>query len=471
MMEHSKQLGEEKISKLLLKFSIPAITGMLVNALYNVVDRIFVGQGVGKEAIAGITIGFPLMIVMMAFGMLVGIGASSLVSIRLGEHKKAEAERIVGNGLTLITVISIALTVLGLIFIDPLLVAFGASSLVLPYAKTYFAIILYGGVLLGIGFGINECIRAEGNPKIAMMTMLIGAIINTILDPIMIYGFKMGIAGAAWATIFSQGVSTVWVLYYYLSDQSSLRIHWAHLKLRAKTVWKIFAIGSAPFAMQLAAGGITLVLNQALVRYGGDVAIAAMGIVYSILMLILMPIFGINQGAQPIIGYNYGARQFDRVKKALKSAIIAATLVTVCGFAMVQLFPRLIIQMFNREPDLVELGAKALRTFLIFLPIIGFQVVGANYFQAIGKPQQAMTLSLSRQVLFFLPALLLLPKFFGLYGVFWAGPTSDLLSSVVTGVWLFYEVKHLDRRHQETSQIESGLEKEWDGRAGRKSPD
>jgi putative MATE family efflux protein len=457
-LEHSKRLGEEKVSKLLIEFSVPAITGMMVNALYNVVDRIFVGQGVGKDAIAGITIGFPLMIVMMAFGMLIGIGASSLVSIRLGEHKKAEAELIVGNGLTLITALSIALTALGLLFIDPLLAAFGASPQVLPYAKTYFAIILYGGASQGIGFGINNCIRAEGNPKIAMITMLIGAIINTILDPIMIYTFKMGIAGAAWATIFSQTVSAVWVLYYYLGGQSSLQIHWGNLKLRTAVVGKIFAIGSAPFAMQLAMGGITLVLNQALVRYGGDLAIAAMGIVNSILMLILMPIFGIIQGAQPIIGYNYGARQFDRVKKALKLAIIAATVVTVGGFAMVQLFPRLIFQMFNREADLVALGAKALRTCLIFLPIIGFQVVGSNYFQAIGKPQEAMTLSLSRQVLFFLPALLILPKIFGLYGVFWAGPTADLLSSVVTGVWLFHEIKNLDRRHREVSQLESGPE-------------
>jgi putative MATE family efflux protein len=453
-MEHSKQLGEEKVSKLLLKFSIPAITGMLVNALYNVVDRIFVGQGVGKDAIAGITIGFPLMIVMMAFGMLIGIGASSLVSIRMGEHKKAEAELIVGNALTLMTMISIVLTVLGLSFIDPLLTAFGASARVLPYAKAYFAIILYGGVFQGIGFGMNNCIRAEGNPKIAMITMLIGAIINTILDPLFIYTFKMGIAGAAWATIISMAISAFWVLYYYLSGQSTLRLHMANLKLKAEVVGNIFAIGSAPFAMQLAASGITLVLNQALVRHGGDLAISAMGIVNSILMLILMPVFGINQGAQPIIGYNYGAQQFDRVKKTLKLAIIAATIVTSCGFIGVELFPRLIIQLFNREPDLVDLGADALRIFLILLPIIGFQIVGANYFQAIGKPKQAMILSLSRQVLFLLPALLLLPQYLGLRGVYWAGPVSDLLASVVTGIWLFNELKHLDRRHQETCQLQ-----------------
>jgi putative MATE family efflux protein len=457
-MEHSKQLGEEKVSKLLIKFSIPAITGMLVNALYNVVDRIFVGQGVGKNAIAGITIGFPLMIVMMAFGMLVGIGATSLVSIRLGEHKKTEAERIFGNALTLLIGISVLLTFLGLVFMDPLLVAFGASKQILPYAKDYFRIILYGGVFQGIGFGLNNCIRAEGNPKIAMFTMLIGAITNTILDPLFIFTFKMGIAGAAWATIISMAVSAFWVLYYYLSGQSSLKLHWANLKLQPQVVWKIFAIGSAPFAMQLAASGITLVLNWSLVSYGGDLAISAMGIVNSILMLILMPVFGINQGAQPIIGYNYGARQFDRVKKALKLAALAATLVTTLGFIMVELFPHAIILLFNREKDLVNLGADALRKFLVLLPVIGFQIVGANYFQAVGKPKQAMTLSLSRQVLFLLPALLLLPRIHGLQGVFWAGPVADLLSSVVTGLWLFYELKHLDRRHQEVTQMEPEAE-------------
>jgi putative MATE family efflux protein len=457
-MEHSKQLGEEKVSKLLIKFSIPAITGMVVNALYNVVDRIFVGQGVGKNAIAGITIGFPLMIVMMAFGMLIGIGATSLVSIRLGEQKKTEAEQIIGNALSLLIGISVLLTVWGLVFIDPLLVAFGASKQVLPYAKDYFKIILFGGIFQGIGFGLNNCIRAEGNPKIAMFTMLIGAITNTILDPLFIYVFKMGIAGAAWATVISMTVSAVWVLYYYLSGQSSLKLYWANLRLRSEVVWKIFAIGSAPFAMQLAASGITLALNRSLVTYGGDLAISAMGIVNSILMLIVMPVFGINQGAQPIIGYNYGARQFDRVKKALKIAGVAATIITTFGFIMVELFPHAIIQLFNREKDLVDLGADALRKFLILLPIVGFQIVGANYFQAVGKPKQAMTLSLSRQVLFLLPALFFLPRFYGLQGIFWAGPLSDLLSSVVTGIWLFYELKHLDRRHQEVSQIEPGPE-------------
>jgi putative MATE family efflux protein len=456
-MEHSKQLGEEKISKLLLKFSIPAITGMVVNALYNVVDRIFVGQGVGKDAIAGITIGFPLMIVMMAFGMLIGLGATSLISIRLGEHNKPEAERIVGNAFSLLVGISLVLTALGIIYLNPLLISFGASAKVLPFARDYLRIILFGGVFQGIGFGMNNFIRAEGNPKIAMYTMVIGAITNTVLDPVFIYTFKMGIKGAAWATIISMAISAAWVLFYYLSGQSTLKLHWANLKPVPRLTGQILAIGSAPFAMQMAAGGITLVLNRLLVKYGGDLAVSGMGIVNSVMMLILMPVFGINQGAQPIIGYNYGAQQFDRVRKALKLAIAAATLVTSAGFVVIQLFPRWIIQLFNREQDLVTLGATALRTFMIFLPIVGFQIVGANYFQATGKPKQAMILSLSRQVLVLLPALLLLSNFFGLQGVFMAGPLADLISSVITGTWLYYELKHLDRRHREGIRLETEL--------------
>lgn len=459
-MNHSKQLGEDHILSLLLKFSIPAIVGMVVNALYNVVDRIFVGQGVGKDAIAGITIGFPIMLVIMAFGMLIGIGATSLISIRLGEQKKAEAERIIGNGLTLLVGISLILTALGLIFLKPLLISFGASKSILPYAQSYLRIILYGAVFQGIGFGMNNFIRAEGNPRMAMATMLIGAFTNTVLDPIFIYTFKMGIEGAAWATIISMAVSATWVLYYFLSGKSSLKIHLANLKPDLAIIGKIMAIGSAPFSMQLAASGITLALNWLLVKYGGDIAVSAIGIVNSIAMLILMPVFGINQGSQPIIGYNYGARKFDRVKKALKLAIIAATGVTLLGFIIIQLFPRAIIQLFNRDPDLVELGAMALRTFLIFLPIIGFQIVGANYFQATGKPKQAMILSLSRQVLILLPALYFLPKFFKLKGVFMAGPLADLISSIITGLWLYFELKHLDRSHQAQEDIR--LESEFE---------
>lgn len=443
-MDRSKLLGEEKISKLLIKFSVPSIIGMLISALYNVVDRIYIGNGVGSLGIAGITIGFPLMIIMMAFGMLIGVGATSLISIRLGEQKKDEAELILGNSLSLLTVIAVFLTILGFVFINPLLKVFGASEAVLPYAIAYFRIILWGTVFQSIGFGMNNMIRAEGNPKMAMLTMLIGAILNIILDPIFIFVFKWGIEGAALATILSQMVTTIWILYYFSRGKSLLKIHLRNLRVRPMIFKSIIAIGSAPFAMQLAASVLTLILNKSLAHYGGDIAISGMGIINSIIMLLLMPIFGITQGAQPIIGFNYGAKKYDRVKETLKLAIIAATVVVTFGFVISRLFPEQLMGLFNRtDKELIQLGAHAMKIFLIFLPIIGFQIVGANYFQAVGKPKQAMLLSLSRQVLILIPALLILPRFFGLEGIFWAGPISDVIATILTGIFIFRELKTL----------------------------
>ncbi len=452
-MEYTKQLGEARISTLLLRFSIPAITGMVVNALYNVVDRIFIGQGVGRMGIAGITIAFPLMLMMMALAMLIGLGATALISIRLGEQRKEEAELIVGNAMVCLVGISAIIMVFGIIFINPLLQVFGASEQTLPYARDYLKIILCGAIFMGIGFGMNHFIRAEGNPKIAMYTMLLGAILNTILDPIFIFKFGLGIKGAAWATVISQAAAAIWVLSYFLRKKSHLKIHTKNLRLKFAVIQSIVAIGSAPFLMQLAASIIGVILNQSLLRYGGDMAISAMGIVHSILMFFLMPLFGINQGAQPIIGYNYGAQKFNRVKETIKLAIGAATLVVLIGFAAVYLVPEVLVGLFSKnDPELIALSSRAMRIFLIMLPIIGFQIVSANYFQAVGKPKQAMVLSLSRQVLVLIPSLLILPRFFGLNGIFYAGPVSDFVSSVLTGIWLYIELKHLDRKHNETME-------------------
>ena len=458
-MERSKQLGEGKVLSLLIKFSVPAMIGMMVNALYNVVDRIFIGRGVGNLGIAGITVGFPIMIILMAFGMLVGIGANSLISIRLGEKKKDEAEHIMANAMVLLIAISVFISVIGLIFIKPLLVAFGASKEVLPYAVQYLRIILFGAVFQGIGFGMNNFIRGEGNPKVAMVTMLLGAVLNIILDPIFIFLLGMGIQGAALATIISQAASAAWVLHYFLFGRSTLKIHIKNLKLKFHIVRNIFAIGSAPFAMQLAASAITAILNRQLKFYGGDIAISAMGVINSIALVILMPVFGINQGTQPIVGYNYGARKFDRVKEALKLAIMGATIIVLFGFIVTRLFPEQLISIFSKKDEgreLIDFGSKGLTVFLMLLPVIGFQIVGANYFQAIGKPKHAMFLSLSRQVLLLVPALLILPRFFGVYGILFAGPLSDFASSVLTGVWLLYELKKLGRQHSDTQQAADG---------------
>lgn len=450
-MDRSKQLGSERVGTLLLKFSIPAIIGMLVNALYNIVDRIFVGRGVSPLAISGIVIAFPITIVIMAFGMLVGIGASALVSIRLGQQRKDEAEQILGNAFMLNIIISLILTTLGLVFLDPILKIFGASSTVLTYSKQYTSIILYGVIFQNMAFGMNHNIRAQGNPTAAMLTMLIGAVLNTILDPLFIFVFHMGIQGAAIATVISQIVSAIWVLSYFFRGKALLKIHRKNLKLRKNIILGIFSIGVSPFAMQLAASVINIILNSSLIKYGGDIAVAAMGVINSVAMLILMPIFGINQGVQPIIGFNYGAEQFDRVKKALKLAILGATAISTTGFLIVELFPSVIIGLFGKGTDLISVGSRGIRIFLSMLPIIGFQIVSANYFQAVGKPKHSMFLSLSRQVIILIPLLLILPGILRLDGVWIAGPASDFLSSLLTAFFIIREMKNLNKMHIESN--------------------
>ncbi len=445
LMDHSKQLGEGSISTLLLKFSIPAIVGMLVSALYNIVDRIFVGRGVGSLAIAGTTIGFPIMLIIMAFSMLVGMGATSLISIRLGAKKKDEAELIAGNALLLLIIISVTLSVLGLLFLTPLLQLFGASNDVLPYASDYMRIILMGSVLLGISFGMNNFIRAEGNPRTAMYTMLVAAVANITLDYYFIFILGLGIKGAALATVIAQGISAGWILYYFFGGKSILKIHWRNLKLKPLVIQQILTIGFPPFAMQLVDSVKQVVLLKSLGIYGGDLAISAMGIIFSMSTILVMPVIGISQGAQPIIGYNYGAGQQKRVKEALKSAIAAATLVLSLGFVFTRLFPEAIVGLFAKSDiSLITLGSHGLLIVFLFLPVVGFQVVGSIYFQSVGKAKQAAILSLSRYILLYIPALLILPQFWGLEGVWRAAPVADLGSFILTGILLFYELKRLD---------------------------
>ena len=450
-MDRSKRLGEGSIPSLLLKFSAPAIVGMLAQALYNVVDRIFVGQAVGPEGIAGTTVSFPFMLVLLAFSMLVGYGATALVSIRLGEQKKEEAEQVLGNAVVLLVCISCVLTLVGLLFLSPALKISGASQQVLPYARDYLQIIIWGAILQSIGFGLTALIRGEGNPRIAMFTMLIGAILNTVLDPIFLFGFGWGMRGAAVATVTSQGVSALWVVAYFLRGRSLLKFHSRNLRLRRSICASIFIVGSPMFAMQLAASVMNSILNQQLRVYGGDLAISVIGIIHAVAFFIAMPIFGINQGVQPIIGFNYGAQKFDRVKKALQTAILFATVICVAGFLVAMLFPAGVIWLFSRDQSLIQLGSHAIRICFVTFPIIGFQIVSASYFQAVGKPKHSLLLGLSRQVLLLIPAVLILPRFFGLDGIWMALPASDLCSSILTGLWLYFELRHLRERHAEVT--------------------
>ncbi len=446
-MVRADQLGHEKISTLLLRFSVPAIVGMLVQALYNVVDRIFVGNGVGALGIAGLTLVFPVMLVQMAFSMLIGLGATSLISIRLGEGRKEEAEQIMSNAFVMLVINAALLSFLGLMFLDPLIRILGASEAVLPYSRDYLSIILWGSVFQSVGFGMNHMIRAQGSPKVAMATMLIGAITNTVLDPVFIFGFGWGIKGAALATVISQIVSCTWVLSYFLRGKSHLRLDLGKARrIEFQVVLQIMSIGFAPFAMQLAASVLNLILNQSLAHYGGDLAISAMGVVSSINTIFLMPIFGINQGVQPIIGFNYGAKKYERVKEALRLAIFGATTLVTLGFISTRLFPTQFISLFSRnDPELMAFGLKAMKIVMIMFPVVGFQIVGANYFQAVGKPKKAAVLSLSRQVLLLIPALLILPRFFGLNGVFYALPVSDAGSTILTGILLWRELSNLGK--------------------------
>jgi putative MATE family efflux protein len=452
-LDRSKQLGEEDIGKLLMKFSVPAIVGMLVNGLYNVVDRVFVGRGIGKLALTGVTVTFPISIIIMAFAMLVGIGSATLISMKLGEQKKEDAEHILGNAFILIIITSIIVTILGLIWLEPMLIKLGASEETLPYAKEYIGIMLIGSIFQNVGFGLNNIIRSEGNPRVAMFTMLIGGILNIILEPIFIFVLHMGTRGSAIATVIAQTVNTIWVLSYFFRGNSVLKIRYKNLKLDAKVVKSIFAIGMSPFSMQIAASIVTIISNRSLVKYGGDSALGAMGVIMGVVMMVLMPTFGINQGCQPIIGYNYGAKNYHRVKHTLKLAIIAATGITVTGFTIIQLFPKQIIGLFNKDPQLISIGSHGIRIYLLMLPIIGFQIVTSNYFQAIGKAKISIFLGLSRQVILLIPLLFILPKFFGLNGVWMSGPSSDALASIITAVFIFVEIKHLNKLQSETGDV------------------
>jgi len=444
-MSHNELLKNEKIGKLLLKFSIPAIIGMVVNALYNVVDRMYIGW-IGPLAMTGIGLSLPLMTLLMGFGMLVGIGAGSRISIKLGEGHQDEAERILGNAFTLLFFIMGTVMVLGLIFKTPLLYLFGASEATIGYADEYLTIILYGAIFQGLGFGLTGVMRSEGHPTIAMMTTVGAALTNIVLDPIFIFGLDMGIAGAALATILSQFFSMMVVIYHFTKGKSRLKLHSKNLKLSKAVVISIVSIGMSPFFMQVAASVVSVIANNALKAYGGDIAIGAMTVINAIAIFFLMPIFGINQGTQPIVGYNYGAREYGRVKQALKLAITAGVTVATTGFILTQFLTEPLVRIFNSDPELIAVATKGMRIFLSMLPLVGFQIISANYFQAVGKAPKAIFLSLLRQVLVLIPLLIILPKIFGLTGVWYAGPTADFVASLLTAIFLFKELRHLDER-------------------------
>jgi len=437
-------LRDSAINKLLWEFSIPAIIGMLTMGLYIIVGRIFVGRGVGSVAIAAITVAQPIMTILMAFGMLIGVGATALISIRLGEQKINEVEKIAGNATSLLILLPLIIAVIYFLWSEPILRIFGASNDVLPYAQDYVHIIMLGAIPGALSPGLNNFIRAQGNPRYSMVTQIIGAVINIVFNYIFIFKLGLGIKGSALATVIGQTVSMIWVLSYFFLGKSKIKLMLKNLRLQMPVVLKIITIGFAPFAMQLATSVQQTILNQILIVYGGDLALSAVGIIMSIAMIFFMPIIGMSQGAQPIIGFNYGARLYPRVKETLTKAISFATIFAIFGFIIIRYYAIPIVGLFSAgDVALTELSAHALVTFFMCIPIVGFQIVGSNYFQAVGKPVQSTILSLSRQVLIFIPLLLILPRFWGIEGVWRTAPIADVLSVALTAAFLFYEMKKL----------------------------
>lgn len=431
------------VGRLLLKFSLPAIGGMIINSLYNLVDRIFVGR-IGALAMTGIGLSLPFMMLLSAVSSLIGIGASALISIKLGEKNSDEARGLLGNAITMLFGLMLLMTLLGLVFKVPILKAFGASDATMPYAADYMTVILYGALFQGVGTGLVNVVRAAGHPVKSMVIVIVGTLINIILDPILIFTLDMGISGAAWATVIAQLVTAVMVIGHFLSKKSQIKIKKEKLKLRLVTIKSILSIGFAPFAMQLSSVVVSIISNNALKTHGGDVAIGSMTIINSIMVLFLMSAMGVTQGAAPIIGYNYGAKRFDRVKKVLKLELVAVASICSLTFILVQAFPVMLASIFTSEPELIEKASSGMRLFLLALPLVSAQIVGANYFQAIGEAKKATFLGLLRQVLLLIPLLLILPYFFGLSGVWGAGTLSDLIASLIAIVSLKSAFNHLD---------------------------
>ena len=446
------ELGTERIRKLLVQYAVPAIIAMTASSLYNMVDSVFIGHGVGPLAISGLALTFPLMNLAAAFGSLVGVGASTLVSMRLGQRDYETAQRVLGNVVVLNFIIGVLFGVAMLVFLTPVLYFFGASEATAGYARDYMTIILAGNVVTHMYLGLNAVLRSAGHPQRSMYATILTVALNTVLDPLFIYGFGWGIRAAAVATILAQIVGRVWEFRMLSDPPELLRFRRGIYRLHRKIVGDILAIGMSPFLMNLAACFIVILINKGLKEYGGDLNIGAYGIVNRLAFFFVMIVMGINQGMQPIAGYNYGARQFDRVHRVLKLTILGATCVTTAGFLMGELAPRLAVSAFTTDEELLRLSVDGMRIAFVCFPLIGFQMVTTNFFQSIGMAGRAIFLSLSRQLLFLLPALLFLPRFFaehtpwdGSWGVWCAMPVSDLLASAVAACMLAWQLRRFRR--------------------------
>ncbi|MDL2221456.1 MATE family efflux transporter [Parabacteroides sp. OttesenSCG-928-N08] len=442
----TRRLGNERIAPLLMYYAIPAVIGTMVNALYNIVDRIFIGQGVGAMAISGLTLTFPILILLQGFGMLIGAGASTRVSIFLGRKENDRAELVLGNALTLSVIMCVVTIVPSMLYLDDLLRWFGGSEQTIPYAKEYLYIVIPGNVFAHLSFGFNGVMRASGYPKKAMSLMMLGALLNILLDPIFIFWLDMGIRGAAIATVISMAICATLVMSHFSSRSSLIHFRTKNLKLHKAIVLSIVAIGVSPFTMQIASSLVNVVFNHSLYYYGGDLAIGANGIITSVGMLLVMLNIGIAQGMQPIVGFNYGAGNHRRVMETLRLVIITATLITSVGCTVSLLFPEVITRAFTNDAELIGITTNGMRISLCAFFVVGSQIVITQFFQSIGFAGTAMFLSLSRQVLFLIPAILLFPYLFELDGVWLASPFSDGIAALTGWLFLWRYVKRLKRQ-------------------------
>ena len=453
------ELGTEKIGKLLKQYALPAIIAQTASSLYNMVDSIFIGQGVGPLAISGLAVTFPLMNLSTAFGTLVGAGAATMLSVLLGQKNYKAANKVLGNVVSLNIIIGILFMVLALIFIDPILYFFGASENTLPYAKEYITIILIGNVITHLYFGLNAAMRSSGNPKKAMGLTIFTVLFNTILDPIFIFVLDMGIAGAAWATVLAQAVAMVVVLRHFSDKSKAFHFEKGLFRLDLRVAKDSLAIGMGPFLMNAAACLVTLFINQQLRDYSGDLGIGAYGICNRLIFMFIMICMGLNQGMQPIAGYNYGAKQYSRVKEVFWMTAKFGTIVTTICFAVGMFAPRIAAGIFTHDEALLDMSAEGLRILTIAFPIVGFQMIGTNFFQSLGMVKKSVILSLSRQILFLLPLLYSLPLWYGAKGVWLSFPISDVLSALLTAILLRRLFKKFNRLQdgEEASILGSNL--------------
>lgn len=412
------------------------------------VDSIFIGQGVGPMAISGLALTFPFMNLAVAFGAGVGVGASSCISVKLGQKDYKTAQQVLGNTVTLNLIIGIAFSIVSLLFLDPILYFFGASEQTLPYARDYMVIILLGNVFSHMYFGMNGVLRAAGKPRQAMNATIFTVVLNTILDPIFIYPMNLGIQGAAYATILSQVLALVWQMRIFSNKNELLHLSRGIYRLKKSIVENILVIGLSPFSMNVCACIVVIFINKGLLQYSGDLAVGAYGIANKVCFIFVMVNMGLNQGMQPIAGYNYGAMKFDRLMQVLKLAVIAGTCITTCGFLVAEFIPEPCARLFTTDPELIRLSVNGMRIMMAAFVLVGSQMVITNFFQSIGKAKISMFLSLSRQMIFLLPMLLLLPLFLGVDGIWWAMPISDSIAEIVAVVMMMTYMRKFKERHK-----------------------